>query len=196
MKKHLLPVVALLLLSSCTEVEEFGAYWDKEALDPRVEGTWKKIGMPGQELRNVPGPDKLVFVKDGPSYVLQMVNPIDEKVSDEVAGQRKKDAEFRVELRTLKIGRHQFFLARTGERKPHGFIFRYEIEGNILREYSLDEWTAAEWVEAKHPDGKNIHRDGRYLVIKTFDDQVFRIFSEISNADPFWMVVCEYKKAL
>ena len=75
MKKHLLPVVAILLLSSCTTVDDFGAYWDKGFVDPALEGTWKKIGLPGVKLDSIPGSDKLVFVKDGRSYSVQAINP-------------------------------------------------------------------------------------------------------------------------
>jgi hypothetical protein len=45
MRRHVLPVVALLLLSSCTDVSDFGAYRDKGVVDPALEGTWQKIGV-------------------------------------------------------------------------------------------------------------------------------------------------------
>jgi hypothetical protein len=34
MKRHVLPLVAVLLFSSCIEVRDFGAYWDKGFVDP------------------------------------------------------------------------------------------------------------------------------------------------------------------
>jgi hypothetical protein len=43
MKRHFLPIIAFLLLSSCTEVEDFGAYWGKGVVDPALAGTWKSV---------------------------------------------------------------------------------------------------------------------------------------------------------
>ena len=106
LKRHLLPLVAFLVLSSCTPVEDFGAYWDKGVVDPALEGRWKKIGIPGQDLSSTPGADQLLFVQDGLSYSWEMINPIDSTLPADVAEQRSKDNDGRWALRTLKIGDH------------------------------------------------------------------------------------------
>ena len=124
MKRHVLPIVACLLLASCTTVKDFGAYWDKGFVDPALEGTWKKIGLPGKKLKGIPGPDKLRFVKDGLSYSVQAISPIDKRLPDDVAAQRKMDNEGRLVVRTLKIGRHLFVMARGEEGTQVGTIER------------------------------------------------------------------------
>jgi hypothetical protein len=201
MRRHVLPVVALLLLSSCTDVSDFGAYWDKGVVDPALEGTWQKIGVPGVKLDATPGPDQLVFVKGALSYSLQAINPIDTALSDDVAAQRKKDNEFRLVVRTLTIGKHSFFMER-GQPAPdgtwQGILVRYEIEGDILREYFVDNGAAVDLMETKHPTARNIGRnrgEGRYVVIQTFDDEVFQILSEISDDTAYWNLECQYRKA-
>jgi hypothetical protein len=46
-------------------VENFGAYWDKGFIDTALEGSWKKIGIPGEKLSDTPGADQLLFTKNG-----------------------------------------------------------------------------------------------------------------------------------
>jgi hypothetical protein len=138
MKRHFLPIVAFLLLSACTEVEDFGDYWGKGFVDPALAGTWKKIGVPGRKLNDTPGADRLLFVKNRMSYSLQESNPVDRTLPDDVAAQRNKDNDERIAVRTLKIGSHLFFMERSEEGKQGGMIDRYEIKGNILRQYVLN----------------------------------------------------------
>jgi hypothetical protein len=197
MKRHFLPIIAFLLLSSCTEVEDFGAYWGKGFIDPALAGTWKKIGVPGRRLNDAPGADRLLFVKNGLSYSLQASNPIDRTLPDDVAAQRKKDNDVRIAVRTLKIGSHLFFMERPAEGQQGGMIDRYEIKGNILRQYALNNDPALDLLETKHPTARNIMKntgEGRYVVIKTFDDEVFRILSEISDDTAYWDLECQYRK--
>jgi hypothetical protein len=63
MKRFWPYLVAVLALSSCTPVDDFGAYWDKGFADPVLEGTWKKAGLPGEDIGNIPGADLLRFTK-------------------------------------------------------------------------------------------------------------------------------------
>jgi hypothetical protein len=53
--------------------EDFAGYWDKGVRDPALEGRWKKLGMPGEEIGNIPGADTLLFVSDGRSYSMHMI---------------------------------------------------------------------------------------------------------------------------
>jgi hypothetical protein len=53
------------------------------------------------------------------------------------------------------------------------------------------------FLEAKHPTARNIHENrngGGYVVIDTFDDEVFQVLSEISDDDAYWELECQYKK--
>ena len=197
-RRHLLPIAACLLLAACTEVKDFGAYWDKGFVDPALEGTWKKIGLPGKKLNSTPGPDKLLFVKDGLSYAVQAINPIGRTLPDDVAAQRKNDNEGRITVRTLKIGKHLFVMAKGEEGTQDGTIERYEIQGHVLREYFLNNGAALDFLGTRHPTARNIGKnrgDGRYVVINTFDDEVFRILSEIADDSAYWDLQCQYRKA-
>jgi hypothetical protein len=103
----------------------------------------------------------------------------------------------RIAVRTLKIGGHLFFMERPVEGKQGGMIDRYEIEGHILRQYVLNNGPALDLLETRHPTAKNIKKntgEGRYVVIKTFDDEVFRILSEISDDTAYWDLQCQYTK--
>jgi hypothetical protein len=198
MKKHILPVVAFLVLSSCTPVEDFGAYWDKGVLDPALEGRWQKIGIPGESIDSIPGADQLLFTKNGRSYSWQAINPIDSRLSADQAERRKKDNETRLDVRTLKIGNGVFIMSRGPAGTQTGILERYEIQGDLLLEYTLDNGVGVDFLEAKHPTARNIHKnksEGSYVVIDTFDDEVFQILSEMSaDAATYWRLECRYQK--
>jgi hypothetical protein len=197
-KKHLLLVVYVLLLCSCTSVDDFGIYWDKGFHDPSLEGSWKKIGIPGQNIDSTPGADQLVFTTNDGSYAMQAINPIDSTLPDDAAEQRKKDNAARFALRSLRIGRFVFMMIRGDESRPNGMIQRYAIKGDVLEEYYLENGRAVDLLEAKYPAAKNIRKnrgEGRFVVINTFDDEVFRILSEMAANPAYWQLQCQYRKA-
>lgn len=105
MRRVILAVLTTLLVSSCTTVESFGAYWDKGILDPALEGTWKKVGLPGENTKSIPGPDTLRFTRDGTAYRLQALNPIDPAASLDVRAQQQADNDSRSAVRTLRVGK-------------------------------------------------------------------------------------------
>jgi hypothetical protein len=81
----------------------------------------------------------------------------------------------------------------TGE----GMLNRYEIKGDSLLEYHINNGEGVDFLAAKHPAAVNIHRnkaEGEYVVIDTFDDEVFKILSEISDDASYWELECEYKR--
>jgi hypothetical protein len=197
-KGHLFPIVAFLALSSCTPVGDFAAYWDKGFVDPALEGRWQKIGIPGEAIDSIPGADQLLFVKNGQSYFWQGINRIDSTLSAEQAERRKKDNEARLDVRTLKIGNSVFIMSRGPAGTQTGVLERYEIQGDLLLEYEIDNGTAVDLLKAKYPTAKNIHKnksEGSYVVIDTFDDEVFRILSVMSaSAATYWQLECRYRK--
>jgi hypothetical protein len=198
MKRQILPVVAFLVLTSCTPVDDFGAYWDKGFVDPALEGRWQKIGIPGEPIDSIPGSDQLLFVKNGQSYFWQGINPILSTLTADQAEQRKKDNDARLDVRTLKIGNSVFIMSRGPAGTPMGILERYEIQGDLLLEYTIDNGAGVDLLEAKHPTARNIHKnksEGSYVVIDTFDDEVFRILSEMSaDAATYWYLECRYQK--
>jgi hypothetical protein len=193
MKRLFWPILAVLLSVSCIDVEDFAGYWDKGVRDPALEGRWTKIGLPGEEVHNIPGSDTLLFVNDGRSYSMQMINPVDPTVPPSVAAQRRLDNELSFTVRSLKVGRHSvLMLPDPGQSR--GRIVRYEVEGPILREYALNTSDA---FEARLAGARNFvieHGTGTFPVIKRFDDEVFRILSGIADDPAYWDLTCEYSK--
>jgi hypothetical protein len=199
MKQFCLCLVAVFGLSSCTSVQDFGLYWDKGFLDPALEGSWKKLGRPGEDPNHIPAPDPWRFTRDGSSYSLQGINPVDETAKPDVIEQQKADNEGRMSARTLRIGKHLFLMQRDPGGQGMSSIERYDVERGVLQEYWISNGVAVEFLKAKHPTAKNIKRnvgEGEYVVIETFDDEVFQVLSEIADNPAYWFLNCQYKKVL
>jgi hypothetical protein len=127
-----------ILLSSCINVENFGAYWDKGTIDTALAGDWKKIRVPGEELGSTPGPELLRFEKAGTFYRFLSINPITKDLRLDVAEQRKKDNDDRMRVRTLKIGTRSFMMEHQDNDKAEGILQRYEIHGDVMSEYAVE----------------------------------------------------------
>jgi hypothetical protein len=185
-----------ILLSSCINVENFGAYWDKGTIDTALAGDWKKIRVPGEELGSTPGPELLRFEKAGTFYRFLSINPITKDLRLDVAEQRKKDNDDRMRVRTLKIGTRSFMMEHQDNDKAEGILQRYEIHGDVMSEYAVEGDAALELLSAKYPNATNIARargEGRYIEIHTFDEEVFRALSDMSDPE-YWQLVCRYRK--
>jgi|KBSMisStaDraftv2_1062788.scaffolds.fasta_scaffold22104_6 hypothetical protein len=196
MRRFCVCLIAVLIQTSCTRVEDFGAYWNRGFVDAALQGSWKKLGLPGQNPDDIPGPDQWRFVKDGSSYALQAINPIDDTAPPDEIAQRKADNEQRVSARSLRIGK-QLILMQREPGGSQGSIERYEVKRGVLEEYWIDDYMAVAFLEAKHPTAVNIHRnegEGEYVVIDTFDDEVFAVLSEIADNPSYWRLTCRYKQ--
>jgi hypothetical protein len=190
-------LVAVLALSSCTGVEDFGLYWDKGFIDPALEGSWKKLGLPGRDINSIPGADLWRFTRNGSSYSLQWINPVDQTAKAGASEQLKGDNERLLSARTLRIGQHVFLMQRDSAGQGKSAIERYDIQRGTLQEYWMNNGAAVDFLEAKHPTAKNIRRnvgEGEYVVIGTFDDEVFRVLSEIADDPAYWFLNCRYKR--
>jgi len=194
-----LPVVALLVLTSCTEVKDFGEYWARGFVDPALGGTWRKIGLPDEPTGGAPGPDVLVFANnDGGSYLLQSINPIPAGLPPDVARQTELDNEVRLAARTLKIGAATFLMVRPQDGDAgDGTIERYEVDGSTLVEYRMNDDAVLDLLAAEYPDAQNIKKnlgEGRYVVIDRFDDEVFQVLSRMAGAPKYWEPASRYKR--
>jgi hypothetical protein len=61
----------------------------------------------------------------------------------------------------------------------------------------MDNGAVLEFLKAKHPTARNIKRnvgEGEYVVIDTFDDEVFQVLSEIADNPAYWILTCRYQK--
>jgi hypothetical protein len=197
MKQFCLCLVAVLVLSSCTPVEDFGSYWDKGFVDPALEGSWKKFGRPGEDPKHIPSPDLWRFTRNGSSYSLQGINPIDQTAAPDVIEDQKASNKARMSARTLRIGKHLFLIQRDPGDQGKGSIERYDVQRGTLQEYWIDNGAAVEFLKAKHPTAKNIKKndgEGEFVVINTFDEEVFQVLSEIADNPAYWFLNCRYKK--
>jgi hypothetical protein len=197
MKRLWLCVACSLVLTSCVPVDDFGTYWNKGFVDPALEGSWKRIGHPGENRDTIPGPDEWRFTKNGASYSLQAINAIDPALEPDVAAQMKRDSQDVLSARTLRVGRQLLLMQRDAIAPGDGILTRYEVRGRTLNAYALDNDAAVDFLEKKHPHATHIQEntgEGRYVVISTFDDEVFRILSEFVDDPAYWILTCQYTK--
>jgi len=153
--------------------------------------------LPGQNSNDIPGPDLWRFTRNGSSYSLQGINPIDQTAEPDVIEQQQAENDRPMSARTLRIGKHLFLIQRDPGGEGTGSIQRYDVQRGMLREYWMNNGAAVDFLEAKHPTAKNIKRnvgEGEYVVIDTFDDEVFRVLSEIADDPAYWFLSCQYKK--
>jgi hypothetical protein len=199
MKKLWPCLMAVLVLSACTSVDDFSLYWDKGVVDPALEGTWQMVGLPGlpaEEIGSIAAPTWWRFTKSGSSYLEQGINPVDPTADPKAIAQRIADNESHMLARTLRIGRHHLLMQRD-PRGGRGALTRYEIQGATLREYWIANGAAVDFLKTKHPEASNIKKnvgEGSYVVIETFDDEVFQVLSEMVDNPIYWRLNCEYKK--
>lgn len=197
MKRVILAVVAACTVSSCTTVDNFGAYWDKGIVDPALEGTWKKVGLPGENIDSIPGADTRRFTRDGTAYLAQELNPIDPAAPLDLRARQQADDDRQSAVRTLRIGNTLLMMVRSPDGKGRGMITRYDIHGTTLREYWIENSRALAFLAMRPVEAKNIRRnvgEGAYVVIGTFDDEVFQVLSEWSANPRYWRLNCEYQK--
>jgi len=197
MKRLWLCVAATLAMVSCIPVDDFGKYWDKGVVDPALEGTWKNIGLPGSSAEERLGARELRFTRTGSFYSMNMVG-IDPSMGPEALERvRARNARAGI-ARTLRVGKRRLLMKRNREAPYDGLITSYEIRGRTLSEYWFLSDAAVEFLEARHPDAKNIHlgTDGAPPIqIRMFDDEVFRILSEVADNPTYWTLMGTYEKA-
>jgi hypothetical protein len=197
--KRVIAILAALLVASCTSVENFGAYWDKGVVDPALEGSWKKVGLPGKNIDSIPGADTLRFIRNGAAYSMQALNPIDTAASRDVRAQQQADNDRQTAMRTLRVGTALLMMVRSPTGEGPGIITRYAIHGTTLQEYWIENSRAVAFLAINYPDAKNIRRntgEGSYVVIGTFDDEVFKVLSELAANPKYWRFNCEYRKSI
>jgi hypothetical protein len=177
MKRLWLCIAATLVMVSCIRVDDFGKYWDKGVVDSALEGTWKNIRLPGSDTK----PEKLRFTRRGSSYSMYLV------YSDGDAPAHS--------ARTLRVGKRKLLMTRSREGREEDYLWGYEIHGRTLSEYWFQSDAAVEFLEARHPGAKNIGRRGvPPIEIGTFDDEVFRILSEVADNPTYWTLMRRYEK--
>ena len=197
MKRFCVCLLAVLIQAACIGVEDFGAYWNRGVIDPALEGTWKKIGLPGENRDGIPGPDQWRFTKAGSTYTVYAINPLDPTLAPDINEQRRKDSEQGETARSLKIGQSVFLMTTAPPGGGKGRLERYRVQGDTLEQYQVLNGRAVDFLKTRHPEAKNIRgntSEGTYVVVETFDDEVFQILSEISDDPGYWELECVYQR--
>ena len=87
---------------------------------------------------------------------------------------------------------------RSRERRDDNYLWGYEVHGRTLSEYWCCQGDAIdEFLRTRHLGAKNIHHGGdmaQLTTIGTFDDEVFRILSEVADKPTYWILMNAYEK--
>jgi hypothetical protein len=180
MKKGMM-ILAVLMLASCIDVDDFGPMWDRTSLDPALQGEWLRIPVPGDDLALFPAEENIRFVlKDG-AYELQ----------NDVHGEPDEKPDYPV--KTLAAGSYKFLAF--GPKQ--GSIIKYTIAGNIMTVYRLDFFRAWAFIQKNYPDVKNIVREDSEeapVKIKYFDEDVLKALAALPDEETYWYPANAYKK--
>ena len=180
MRLRLFLLAAVLFQAACINVEDFGAYWDKAGTDRALAGTWRQVPASPEQTR-------AHGYGIGNTIHLSVKADAYEMVVRDNGGKRP-DARYPV--KTLDVGRYHFLL--TGRTK--GFMERYSISGRTLLICQQFGPEMVEFLQARYPDARSVHKnqaEGDYLVIDTFDDEAFKVLSNIPDEEKYW--VCDQK---
>lgn len=176
--KTLLVLLATLMLAACIDVDDFGDYWNKATLDPDLKGDWVRLPEPDKpatlEQKTV---QEWRFTEKNGAY----------EVQSHAEGQQDEAPMYPV--KTLAVGRYRFVAANP--EKGDKTILRYKITGDTIAFMVLNDSAAWSFIDKNYPNPKNIvsGSEGRpALKIKMFDDEVYKILSNIPDMKDYWRV--------
>jgi hypothetical protein len=187
--RHALICLAVLMLSSCIPVEDWGGYWDKGVVYPAMTGIWREIPAHGE--------------KNGEPQLVRIVNKKGTYRIDSLDPKDRRDKDYTpMFAKSLVVGPYTFLMTSTGAvEKSDRNIVRYALNKGQLTEYSLSDDAMASYLRWHHPFARNILVTGckekcllHSVKIKVFDDEVFKILSEIPNTAEFWSVADAWRK--
>ena len=174
MKKFLV-LFALLALTSCLDVDDFGAYWARTYIDTRLAGTWEQVQIDKPLKENA----ALSFVMDKGSY--KVVIDKDGKIEDKPY----------YPVRTLAAGPYVFAVVGPKE----GGMIRYQIKGTTLSFYRLRNRMAKAFLKKNFPADKfpdlNFHGG---LKVGLMNDTTFKAISDIPDTPEYWQEISRYQR--
>jgi hypothetical protein len=176
-----------LFFAGTIPVDDFQIYWNKSGRDPTLVGTWRNLDTPYKGT----GPDQWRFIDDTSQYQLQ--SWITEYGIYET-----------IPTKTLVVGRYNYLLI-SENGQPGGHICRYTFVNRVLTIYTLNDKPALSWLRKKYPLTTNIGADnfGKYdpgvvkmifIHVKSFDQTVFQILSDIPDSEDYWSVASRYQQ--
>lgn len=181
MKKTLL-VLCTLLLASCIDVMDFGAYWAQGTVDPKLAGMWIPVAVPGTDISK--SSKQHIVVKDDSYSITNFENGIE-----------KIDAPLKARL--LKIGAYDFLMVGG---PTEGALYRYKQVNDVVQFFDINKIAAHKLVVTKYPNAKNIDVSGgtsgysTTFSIKTLDEEAVKILADIPDDEAYWKIDSAYKR--
>jgi hypothetical protein len=182
--KHAAVVAALLCLAACIPVDDFGPYWNRGSIDRRLVGDWKMVAAgPEQTRRDGYGiGDVMRIAIKGDAYEL---TPLDD------AGKQRDDPLY--PAKTLVVGPYRFLAYGPID----GMMEPYRLQGRTLTICAQFGPAMVDFMAARYPNALNIGRnegEGKFVVIKQFDDEVFKVVASIPNTSSYWVCHRKYER--
>jgi hypothetical protein len=180
--------LAVLFLASCIPVDDFGAYWNKGAVDTAVLGKWQKMERH----------KKAEFVRITEEGGRYRIDTLDKK-------ERAAKDYSPILAKTLTAGKYTFFMAmskKSGQAhfSPEGLV-RYDIHHGVLTEYNLVDRRMEKFLEGKFPHARNItaprcRENCVYdsVKIRKLDAEVVKVLAAIPDTPEFWTVSERWRK--
>lgn len=184
MKKFTL-CIAVLCLSACIPVADFGAYWEKGTVDPALLGQWTDASKEGGKV-------SMEVTDDKGSYRIESREPEDRAQKDYQPSS----------ARTLTDGPYTFLMFIDNKNKREGApekdLVRYDFKEGVLTEFDLNDDAAGKFLKEKYPKAKNItapKSETGNVEIKILDDETYEILAAIPDTEEYWKPVVRWKKA-
>ena len=162
-------------LAGCINVDDFGGYWEKGVLDPKLEGTWSFVK--GENDPEAP----IMFIKEDDYYLMKSAD--EEQAEDE-------------HIKTLNVGEHTFFLILMEENS--GGIMRYKIDGDSLTTYTLKEDVLKKAIENNEVDGTIEHDSlmGDVPHLSVLDEATLKFLAGLADKPDHWKVEGVYQRVM
>jgi hypothetical protein len=166
MKKIVL--LGVLLLASCIDVGDFGAYWDKGSIDPNLTGEW--VAVPDAQRAG----DNVEFRITDDNGVYKIV-------------ENDNGKENTYQARTLEVGSYSFLMVLDGEQRR---FVRYQETDDGVTLYVLKDEPAWAFIKQRVPSPKIFSLEhgmlGPILKIKMLNDDVVKLLGAIPDNDEYW----------
>lgn len=179
--------LAVLFLSSCIPVDDFGVYWNKGTVNTKVLGKWQKMERHKKA-------EYVRITDEGGRY---RIDTLDKK-------ERMQKDYSPILAKTLTAGKYTFFMAidkKSGASHftPEGLV-RYEIHRGVLTQYNLVDRRMGKFLADHFPHARNItapkcrdHCVYDSVKIRKLDAEVVRILAAIPDTKEFWTVSERWK---
>lgn len=177
MKKFLL-CLAVFLLASCIDVDDFSDYWSKGYIDHALLGTW--------DLDDAKSKDSMTWEirdeKDGEYHII---------------GHSMTESMEAYQGKTLDAGKYKLLMI-VMQKNGSGMLFRYEIKGDQFYLYSLRLKKTEELIAAQHLNQQSLRIVRKpphccadawdRIAVTKFDSETYKFLSEVPDLPEYWEI--------